>query len=91
MLSLPVLALFGVAWLPKVAAGNIGRNARQMIRQAPVLASDQSYINATRNDNSQVSLRIDTQSTSARNDTAPLLYGLMHEVAMPIQDLCSSY
>ena len=49
-------------------------------RQAPVLPSYESYINGTRNDASAVTLQIDTNNTAARNQTAPLLYGIMHEV-----------
>lgn len=61
--------------------------ARRLPRQASYndtlptsLPSYQSYINGSRNDDSPVTLRIDTQDTSARNATSPYLYGLMHEV-----------
>lgn len=36
-------------------------------------------INATRDDNSPVALHINTRDTGKRNQTAPYLYGLMHE------------
>lgn len=37
------------------------------------------YINAANNDDSRVTLKIDTLDTAARNATSPYLYGLMHE------------
>lgn len=78
MLTLAVLAL---------ASANVVSARRLLPRQSnsstsleDSLPSYMSYINATKNDNSPVTLQIDTKDTAARNATAPYLYGIMHEV-----------
>lgn len=79
--------MLGLATL--VIAGASAVSARRLPHVAPrqfnndsalstSLPSYQAYINATRNDNSSVTLQIDTLDTSKRNATSPYLYGLMH-------------
>jgi len=79
MFGLSVAALAVTASLSGVEARTMQKNAA-IKRQAPVLASYEAYINGTNNDASPVTLQIDTNNTAARNKTAPLLYGIMHEV-----------
>ncbi|GAB7352128.1 hypothetical protein MBLNU459_g2621t2 [Dothideomycetes sp. NU459] len=76
MLTFAVLVLASVS---VASARRLPRQASYNDTLPTSLPSYQSYINASRNDNSPVTLRIDTQDTSARNVTSPYLYGLMHE------------
>ena len=46
------------------------------------LPSYMPYFLSAKNDNSSVTLHIDTSDTAARNATSPYLYGLMHEVSI---------
>ncbi|KAG8630540.1 hypothetical protein KVT40_002159 [Elsinoe batatas] len=52
---------------------------RQSGALPPSLPSYQPFINSTRNDTTAVTLTIDVDTTEGRNETSPLLYGLMHE------------
>ncbi|GFZ49473.1 hypothetical protein JCM24511_07593 [Saitozyma sp. JCM 24511] len=67
---------------------NAARNAQPQSRPRPgprqqqqlqQMAYSPSFINATNTNVGPVSLRINTQDESSRNDTAPMLYGLMFE------------
>jgi hypothetical protein len=78
MLSFAALALAGAS---TVCARHFPRQSSlNGTSLAGSLPSYQHYINASRNDNSPVTLRIDTQDIAGRNNTSPLMYGLMHEV-----------
>ena len=77
MLGLTLLTLATAACVSGVKSRRELREISK--RQAPSLPSDQSYINATRNDRSAVTLQIGTNDTSARNATSPYLYGIMFE------------
>ena len=76
----PMFAAYTLATAVCLAA--LGEARQPVKRQAPVLPSSQYYINATRNDRSPVTLQINTNDTTARNDTSPYLYGLMFEVSL---------
>lgn len=67
------LSLFGVVQCQN-ASSNV--NDSSSILDLP---SYMHYINATKNDRSPVTLNIELNNKSARNATAPDLYGLMHE------------
>ena len=74
--------MLGVTLLTLATAACVSgaRSKRELAsRQAPSLPSDLSYINATRNDRTPVTLQIQTIDTNARNDTSPYMYGLMFE------------
>lgn len=65
---------------------NAARNAQPQSRPRPrqqqqlqQMAYSPNFINATNTNVGPVSLRINTQDESSRNDTAPMLYGLMFE------------
>lgn len=75
------LTAAGVALLCSTIV-NAVPSRRQLSRNTPLYPRNtqpQTYINASRNDDSPVFLRIDTTDISARNATAPDLYGIMFE------------
>lgn len=78
-----VAALLSAARAQEPAAAPVvyTRDSWHIVEDGSVtdLLSYQPYINATRNDNSPVALHINTKNKDLRNDTAPYLYGLMHE------------
>ena len=89
MLTQPAALLSSLLLLTSVEA--IPNSRRTIKRQAPILPSDQTYINATRNDTTPVTLTIDTANVAGRNETAKDLYGLMHEVRRGRLSVISAY
>lgn len=89
MLTFTALALASTALLcgttteaKSIPRRNLPWNSNPLKAKTALLSRNtipESFINATRGDPSTVALHIDTSDLSARNDTAPYLYGLMHE------------
>jgi len=75
MFASSVAALALAASLSGVEARGVNLEKRQL----NTLSSYTSYINHTVNDASPVTLQISLNNTCDRNETSPLLYGLMHE------------
>jgi alpha-N-arabinofuranosidase len=83
MLGLVALALSGAGVVSARRLPNVvPRQFHNDTALSSSLPSYQPYINATRNDNSPVTLYIDTIDCSKRNATSPYLYGIMHEVRL---------
>lgn len=61
------------------AARNPQSRPRPRQQQQQQMTYSPDFINATNTNVGPVSLQIDTQNESGRNDTAPMLYGLMFE------------